>query len=929
MLTGNQYGRYEIRELLGAGGMGEVYLAHDAQLDRAVALKILSAEFLVDPERQSRFRQEARAASALNHPNIITIYEIGENDSGSFLATEFIKGETLREFINRKSLSTIQILKIAEQIANALIAAHAAHIVHRDIKPENIMVRQDSIVKVLDFGLAKPVAHDFSDEKGLDDLIKTQPGMVMGSVRYMSPEQARGLEVDERTDIWSLGVVLYEMLTGKPPFDGATASDTIAAVLCKEPVSLLYFVPEAPAELQRIIRKSLQKDREERYQNIKDFALDLKSLIYELEHQTSAERMRQLSDRINISENPTMIHRTADANYPTTAVNVTTGRNGSVANSGKPKIWRTALISLLALVVLAGLSFGFYRLFAERPGIAATAFDKIQVSGINTDGKTAAPAISPDGKYIAYLSGEVGSRSLAVRQVSTDSSVTIIQPTTANLFGITFSPDGDYIYYLQTSEDFVLNTLYRIPTLGGTPKKLIEDVDSTVTFSPDGKQIAFQRNVSKEAIVIIYTANVDGSNVQPLIRSDETGYNIIGSPKWSPDGSTILVRAFNNFGGTVEKMEIAEISLAEKKLKVFGRREWAAVYEFNWFKDGSGFLFTAQDSLNSPVQIWRATYPRGEFHPVTNDINNYNSLNLSADGKTIITLKSNASSSIWNFDPTNKHLSQITPESQTQEGSFGLAQLPDGKIIHSRKMGNSASLWVMDADTSNARSLTTEIKSFINSPTSTPDGRYIVFSSKHSGSPRIWRMDADGKNLKQLTKEKPNYGDFAPQITSDGKWIVYYEYASGANADTSLMKVSIDGGESSVLYHDEQYNISNHIISPDGKFIAYNSYRKSDYDKKIRIASLKDNALGQVVKEFDADLINSYVWSPDGKSLTFSSNRNGATNLWQLFLDGAPSRPLTDFKSGRIFNYIWSANGKNLFVVRGNVNSDLILIQDN
>jgi Periplasmic component of the Tol biopolymer transport system len=515
-----------------------------------------------------------------------------------------------------------------------------------------------------------------------------------------------------------------------------------------------------------------------------------------------------------------------------------------------------------------------------------------------------------------------------VRQTSTDSVVTVVPPTALGLFGVVFSPDGDYIYYLFASEDNVINTLYRVPTLGGTPKKLIEDVDSAVTFSPDGKRLAFHRNVSNEAITIIFTANADGTDIQPLIKSNETDFNIISNPRWSPDGKTILVRALNNFGGTVEKNRIAEISVADGKLKPLGTKELYTVFDFAWLKDGSGFLFIGQETSNSPVQIYRASYPDGEFIPVTNDINSYSSLSLSGDGKMLLTLKNNVSSSIWSFNPSTRQANQITAENANLEGGAGLAQMKDGRILHTRKNGNHAALWLMDADAGNARQIPTEIKSIFNRPQVTPDGRYIVFSSKQSGTARIWRMDADGRNLVRLTKEKPNFGDFGPQITPDGKTIIYQEYASGANAESAFMKVSIDGGESSLLYKHSEYNVYNQAISPNGKLLAYDSYRKSDFDKKIRIAALENNSIGETVREFDADQIISYIWSPDGKSLTFLSNRNGVPNLWRLPLDGSPAQPITDFKSGRIFNYAWSADGKNLFIVRGNVNSDMILIRD-
>src|SRR6266550_4082583 len=268
LAAGTKLGRYEIRSKLGAGGMGEVYLARDTKLDRKVALKILPAEVAAHPDRMKRFVQEAKAASALNHPNIITIYGFDETESGHFIATEFIDGETLRERIRKASIKPGEVLDVAAQIASALSAAHAARIVHRDIKPENIMIRADGIVKVLDFGLAK-----LTERRMLSALdpeaatlvpVKTDPRVVMGTALYMSPEQARGLKVDARTDIFSLGILVYEELAGHLPFEGSNANEIIAAILSdKEPPLLARYVPEAPAEFERIVAKALRKSRDE------------------------------------------------------------------------------------------------------------------------------------------------------------------------------------------------------------------------------------------------------------------------------------------------------------------------------------------------------------------------------------------------------------------------------------------------------------------------------------------------------------------------------------------------------------------------------------------------------------------------------------------------------------------------------------------
>jgi eukaryotic-like serine/threonine-protein kinase len=280
--AGTRFGRYEIRSLLGTGGMGEVYLAHDYQLRRSVAIKLLPSEFTQNKERLRRFEHEAYAASALNHPNILTIHEIGTEQDLHCIVTEYIEGESLRDRLHRRAIELREVLDVSIQVASALASAHKAGIVHRDIKPENIMLRNDGYVKVLDFGLAKltesaPLQKQIGEDAPTQTMIKTDPGAVVGTAYYMSPEQARALEVDARTDIWSLGCVIYEMVTGRMPFEGPSTNDVIALILHKEPPALSLYGTEIPAELDRIVTKSLEKDREERYQAVKELALDSKS----------------------------------------------------------------------------------------------------------------------------------------------------------------------------------------------------------------------------------------------------------------------------------------------------------------------------------------------------------------------------------------------------------------------------------------------------------------------------------------------------------------------------------------------------------------------------------------------------------------------------------------------------------------------------
>jgi serine/threonine protein kinase len=292
-LEGQRLGHYHVRRLLGRGGMGDVYLAEDMLLGRQVALKLLPADLTNNPERMARFAREARLASSLNHPNILTVYEVGEHDGVRFMATELVDGESLRQRAGRTTMELHEVLDIAVQVASALAAAHEAGIVHRDVKPENLMVRRDGYAKVLDFGLAKlddRRAPEPETGAPTEPMVKTASGVVMGTVGYMSPEQARGLDVDSRADIWSLGVVLYELVAGRPPFDGKTNGDVMAAILRSEPPPLARFAPDAPAELERIVRKALRKNPDERYQGVKDMALDVKSLKQRLEFEAEMER---------------------------------------------------------------------------------------------------------------------------------------------------------------------------------------------------------------------------------------------------------------------------------------------------------------------------------------------------------------------------------------------------------------------------------------------------------------------------------------------------------------------------------------------------------------------------------------------------------------------------------------------------------------
>jgi serine/threonine protein kinase len=354
LATGHVIAQYEIIAPLGRGGMGDVYLANDVKLNRNVALKLLPLRFTESKERLRRFIQEAKAASSLNHPNIITIHEIGEAEGAHFIATEFIEGQTLKQRISQGRMNVGNILDVAIQVASALQSAHEAGIVHRDIKPENIMLRPDGYVKILDFGLAKLTekpGQSRSADSRVDTMVqaRTKPGTVLGTVKYMSPEQARGRILDQRTDVFSLGVVLYEMAAGQIPFSGETSMDTLVSILEKEPPPLEEYAPGTPAEFQRIVSKALRKNREERYQTIKDLLIDLKSLKEELSFQQKLDRLAPKRTSLESAATPPVTESVSAKQTAAAALSLKESKK-----NGKTAIIWAALIIVIAGVVVGG-----------------------------------------------------------------------------------------------------------------------------------------------------------------------------------------------------------------------------------------------------------------------------------------------------------------------------------------------------------------------------------------------------------------------------------------------------------------------------------------------------------------------------------------------------------------------------------------------
>ncbi len=931
--AGTRVGKYEIRQLLGAGGMGEVYLAQDAELRRPVALKFLPAEVAADPRRLERFGREALAASALNHPNIITVYDIGQTPDGRrFIATEFVDGATLREHQKTHRLRLTDTLDIVAQAAAALVEAHGQGIVHRDIKPENVMVRRDGYVKVLDFGLAKltggPAAGSVDTEAATRALAPTGAGTVLGTVSYMSPEQSRGEEVDARTDVWSLGVVLYELLTGHLPFRGKSASHIIVAIQDAEPPPLSNYLPEVPDLLQEVVSDALTKDREARLTTRQMLAKlqRLKRRVDAGEHLDHSVPPVATSPGLEVTGgHPATFSQaaaTASGTYAThmglTATQPTSPGVG--AHAGARRVWLFAGLGVVAFAaLLGGLGFVVYRY--ARSGQAPPQPEtraSMRIKSLTDSGRASEAVISPDGRLVAYVFADGARRSLHLRQVVEPSDKEIVPAAPDTHYrGLTFSPDGNYLHYLARAGTLEVDDLYRVPLLGGAARRLNQNVGGAVTFAPDGRRFAFVRYDAKtnDSALVISEADGTGERVLAVRKPPE----VLRDVAWSPDGQTI---AYSFFGQDAEGYytHIGEARLTDGRESVISSARWRLVRGLAWLPDRSALLVAARDRASAPgtpAQVWQIAYPSGEPRQLTHDSSPFDSLSLTADGKTLVATRSELRSNVWVVTGGDyAGARQVT--AGRENGSNGCAWTPDGRLVYASRTSGYFDIWLMNADGGEPRQLTsgTDANNF---PSVSPDGRYVVFETNRGVGWSLWRMNLDGSAQKELTR---NTGQFSrPQVSADSRW-VYYS-GPGSSGRLVTWRVAIDGGEPEQLTRKET---SAARLSPDGQLLLYYYRERPEAPARIEVAP---SAGGEPVRVLDSPRdTHDADWSPDGGALVVVKDVENVSNLWTLPLEGGKPRQLTDWKSDKIFWFAWSRDGRQLAVARGDTFYDVMLIKD-
>jgi serine/threonine protein kinase len=766
-MTGRRLAHFELQEPLGQGGMGVVYKAQDHHLDRSVAIKLLPQDKLSDPARKARFAQEARAASALNHPNIVTIYDIASDDGQDFIAMEFIRGAPLDELIER-GLRFSDALRYAVQIADALAAAHAAGIIHRDLKPANIMVTDRGLVKILDFGLAKltePEAPSPTDTTRTAGPI-TEDGIVAGSAPYMSPEQAEGKPVDHRSDIFSFGAVLYEMLTGKRAFEGESRMSTLVAVMTKEPSPVTAVKASLPREVERIVSRCLRKELQRRSQSMAEIKLALEEIQQDSESGSSAP----------VAKSP----------------------------KGRRLRWTAATaLGIGALVVLAWI-------IAGRPRPPR---EPLRISPLTTfPGQENSPSMSPDGNQFAFTwdGGKPGPPRIFI---SLTGSVNAL-PLTKEGIAVrpSWSPDGQLIAFYRFDPPDV-RSVHVMPALGG-PERLVAETAATgpISWFPDSKRICISDAVETgRTRVALFVIGLDGSRRQLTTppEGDSVGDH---APAVSPDGRRVVfVRTQAEYVRDVWSIDVGpegQRTSDPVQLTHNAGNTQSPV----WTPDGESILFLRGDPTDQR-EVYRMRADGSQLRPYPFLKADADELAFPRTGRRMIFRAATSDHNIYAVD-------LATPGAQpTQIASSTLydvspAYSPDGKrLAFSSNRGGSREIWVSDADGASPSPVTSFDQGVVGSPRWSPDGEWIAFDARPGGNVDVYVVRASGGEPKRMTDHPAS--DSLPSWSADGKYIYF---CSSRDGKRQLYRMSASGGTATRITQNGGFTS---LPSADGKVLYY------------------------------------------------------------------------------------------------------------
>jgi serine/threonine protein kinase/Tol biopolymer transport system component len=870
--------RFDITRLIARGGMGEVYVARDAVLGRDLALKVLRQDVTWDPDRLERFIEEARAASALNHPHLIAIYDIGESAPKRngvavgppvlYIAMELVAGETLRVAIEKRRLSLTRMLEYLVQVTEAVGAAHAAGVTHRDLKPENLMIAEGGYAKVLDFGLAKLRPDVAAESPPSSDVTSHTGGVVIGTVGYMSPEQVQGKPLDHRTDVFSFGCVLYEAITGRRAFQGATQFATLKQILDDDPPPLVALAPNTPSDLQPIVRKCLAKNPEHRYQSMGEVASELRRVLRTIEasHQQEAP--------------PAVRYR------------------------------RTAVALAVTLTLILG---GMWAMSRALPGGAPP---RVTIERLTASGTAIDAAVSPDGRYLAWVDSVGGMQGLRVRQLGEDRSIELVPPAAVGFWGITFSKDGQRVFYATKSAKEPAGRLFVINVLGGSPRALVDGIDSTVTLSPDGQKLAFYRTGFPErGSSALVTADVSGGNVHTLTIARTPAFFVpafFAAPAWSPDGERIAAALHNAESGDAT---LVTIDAKSGVIQPFQQRFQDATFTA-WLPDGSGILYVATQTdafREFPRKVWLQPYPRGEPRRITPDLLEYRNISVRTDGTAFVSVGLDAVYTLWRLPLGGGDPQRIA--SERYDGLLGVAPLSDGRIVVSTGERGNSQLAILDRTGASRRTLTREGTNMW--PAVSPDGKTVVFVSNRDGQTGVWRMNVDGSEARLLAHlPRPSW----LSVTPDGQFVMC---ASLGDAEPATWRVPINGGQPTLIAP----GIDRPAVSPDGRLLAGINVASGAGQLALVIMPLDGSGPPRDLGTIAPATANGVVeWTAAGDGILYSTVERA--NVWLQRLSGGPPERITNLTDLGIVRGKRTPDGRSLILARGVAQTDAYLVSN-
>ena len=861
-MLGETISHYRVVERLGGGGMGVVYKCEDTRLHRFVALKFLPENVAHDPHALARFRREAQAASALNHPNICTIHDIGEQDGRAFIAMEYLEGATLKHLVAGRPMELERLLSLGIEVADALDAAHGQGIVHRDIKPANIFVTKRGRAKVLDFGLAKIQMGGGAGKVSSTDLTQdretdadlTSPGSALGTVAYMSPEQARGKDLDARTDLFSFGAVLYEMATGTLPFRGETSAVLFEAILHKAPVAPIRLNPDLPADLERIINKALEKDRELRYQSASELRTDLKRLKRDTDSGRSGVSSESVATvRSGSSEQPAIpsdSRATPVSSVPampplgTQTAQVSSTVTPSALQS-KGKSW--AVIAAVSVLILAG-GYVIYRLATP-----TERYTKVtQISHWHKPMRQ--PLLSPDGHAVAFLSPSGGYDQVFLMLASGGDPLQLTSEP-GNKFLNAFSPDGTKIYY---GRELGADEVWAVPALGGTPVRVLEG-SAWLRPSLDGKSLLWTNAVSYD----LMSSLVSGGSGTTVVTQKDLGILPTEILPY-PDGSSLLIAGRDPKNEDV--VALVKIDASNHKVTSLGSLT-GDTRGVTWSEPGKSLLLSR--TVNSIVNLWQYELASKKFVRLTAGAGPDRFPMKDPAGKGIFFINGKVSGTLAVFDLRTKTSSDIIEEVAAQP-----TLSPDGRrfLYDIYPEGNVVELWVADIDGNNKLKLATS-----NSPRGigvgdwSPDGTQVSYTQFENGADSMYVVNADGSHLRKVPISITPV--WSTTWSSEGKDL-FVSGTRGATREIHTERTPVDGSGAVPVVDGCGYETD---VSPDGKFLLMSLI----YGEKLGISEY--NLAAKTCTMLIPDVtVFTPRFSRDGKYVLYTLSSKGEVTLNRL-----------------------------------------------